>query len=110
MPPHPKRMWGRFWGMMEVMFRPWQRLGPIHHGGDAAVDALALGVEFRFVIRHHAYGAACVEVPGHIRQGEAKLRDLLHGPIKELIVVGFEMNLSAALQHLAVFFQEIPVG
>ena len=62
------------------------------------------------IIRHHAHGAACVEVPGHIRQGEAKLRDLLHGPIKELIVVGFEMNLSAALQHLAVFFQEIPVG
>ena len=51
-----------------------------------------------------------MQVPGHLRQGEAKLGDLLHGKFKQGLVVRFEMDLAAHFQHLPVQLQEVAVG
>ena len=51
-----------------------------------------------------------MEVPGHLGESEAELRDLLHGKLKQGRVVRFEMDLSARPQDLSVQLEKIPVG
>ena len=42
------------------------RLRPVHHGGHAAVDALALAEKLPLVVGHHAHGAVRVQVARHL--------------------------------------------
>ena len=51
-----------------------------------------------------------MKVARHLRQLKTELRDLLQRPLKELVVVGLEMDLPALFQHLPVFLQEISMG
>lgn len=63
------------------------RLRPRLHGSHAAVDVLPQLIELGLVVRHDSHGAVGVEVTGYLRQGEAVLGDLLHGPLEQLVVV-----------------------
>lgn len=90
-------MFFRFFGLF-LFFRLFPRL----HRGDAAVDVLALGIELRLVVGHHAALSVCVQVARDLGEGKAKLRDLLDRPEEEGIVVGLEVDLAILLEHLAV--------
>ena len=67
-------------------------------------------MELCLVIRHNAHGAVFVEVPGHLREFEAELGDLLHRELEQGLVVGLEVDLAAFLQNLPVELQKVPVG
>ena len=51
-----------------------------------------------------------MEITGHLMEGPAELGDLLHRPLKELVVVGFEMNFTRRGEDFAVLIEEIMVG
>ena len=51
-----------------------------------------------------------MQISCNLRQGKTKLRNFLQRPLKQLIIVGFKVNLPARFQYLPVFFQKISMG
>ena len=51
-----------------------------------------------------------MQIPRHLRQREPELRYFLQRPLKQLVVVGLEMDLSSLGQHLPILFKKVPVG
>ena len=51
-----------------------------------------------------------MQIPRHLRQREPELWDLLQRPLKQLVVVGLEVDLSSLGQHLPILFKKVPVG
>ena len=85
-------------------------LGPGLHSAHTAVDGGAQGMEFLLIICHDTLDAVLVEVPGDLGQGKPHLGELKQGPLEQVVVVCFELDLASLLQHTAVAPQEIHVG
>ena len=82
----------------------------LRHGAHAAVDGLALQVEPLLIVGHDPHGAVGVEIPCHLTEGKAHLGELEQGPLEEVVVVAFEVDLAPFAEHFPVLKEETGVG
>lgn len=67
-------------------------------------------MELRLIVSHNTANAIGVKVSGHLRKLEAHFGKLEQGPLKQVMIVGLEMDLPLLSQHLTVAKQEVGMG
>ena len=76
----------------------------------APIDGGAQGVELLLVAGGDAHDAVLVQIPGQVLDLQTALSKLFNRELKQGGVVGLVVELTATLDHAAVFVQEAAVG
>lgn len=67
-------------------------------------------MELLLIVGHHALDAVGVEIPGDLREQESRSGELKQGPLKQIAVVCFKVDLALAGEDLAVAQQKVRMG
>ena len=67
-------------------------------------------VKLLLIVSHNPLDAVLMEVAGHLGQGKTHLGELEQRPLKQVMVIGLEMDLTPLLQHVPITPQKIYVG